>query len=110
MCQTDLQSYAKVDSNEEVCKKLMRVQVYVMVSWLQALLFMTDHHWWEEPRDTTVLLLPMQTRISKNTGSLLQYLQCIEALHARSNSSFSRQIHQQRSLEEIMTLTCAYVS
>jgi len=39
-------------------KKLMHVQEYLMVSWLQALLLMTDHHWQEEPRDTIVLLLP----------------------------------------------------
>ena len=38
-------------------KKLMHVQEYLAVSWLQALLLMTDNHWQDEPRDTTVLLL-----------------------------------------------------
>jgi len=40
---------------------------------------------------TTTTAVP--TPISKNIGSRLQYLQCMEALHARSNSSFSCQIH-----------------
>jgi len=35
----------------------------------------------------------VSTQISKNIGSWLQYLQCMEVLHARSNSSFSCQIH-----------------
>jgi len=39
-------------------KKLMHVKEYLMMSWLQALLFMTEHHSQEELRYTTVLLLP----------------------------------------------------
>jgi len=73
-------------------KKRMHVEEYLMVSWLQALLFMTDHHWQEEPQETTVSLLPplpAPTQISTNIGSRLRYLQCMEALHTRSNSSFS---------------------
>ena len=39
------------------------------------------------------------TRISKNIGSRLPYLQCMETLHARINSSLSCQIHQRRILQ-----------
>ena len=50
------------------------------------------------------------TRISKNIGSRVQYLQCMETHHARSKSSFTCQLHQRRSLKRRMTLTLACVS
>ena len=52
-------SWAAVQTKRtSVMKKLIHAEEYLMVSWLQALLFMTDHHWKEETGDTTVLLLP----------------------------------------------------
>jgi len=50
------------------------------------------------------------SRISKNIGNRLQYLQCMEALHARCNSSRSYQIHQRRSLQRSEWLWLEHVS
>jgi len=72
-------------------KKLMHVQEFLMVSWFQLAGTTKGHYSFTA---TTAIL----TRISKNIGSRVQYLQCMEKLHARNKSSLTSQLHQRRSV------------
>jgi len=98
-----LQLCSSSDEEDISMKKLMHVREYVMVSWLQArIVYDRNRTTWKYSLSSWVgrtlghksfaATTAVPTRISKNIGSLLQYLRWMEALHFRSNSSFSCQI------------------